>query len=339
MSSVSTPSKKPVGIAVLISDGVRTSVRASINDLWREGCFFAVKTDDVTVVKRLQNPNGFCFFIPPTLLERVRCCLLDENIKPLSYGDGKGGSLTRDFLEEIRQSLFSADAPSAPQASPYRESASQPTSSPHPQQATASRLPAPQPTAAETRLPPKGLEGYFSDDEKKTDEGFTTATATRMGKPLSGLSLDGGYDDFVAATKNFYERTPVAPEPLPQAKVNLAEYARALKEFYSSPRKGSYIESVGKELEKVFESYLPYLPLMKKIENSFFVKITDGKGRFFALGLLKESNDRDYICYALPRTTSAEDGSLVVAAEEDGKTVNFGLILQSCADGRVKKAS
>lgn len=328
LSSVSTPSKKPVGIAVVISDGMKTSVRASINDLWREGCFFAVKTDDVTVVKRLQNSNGFCFFIPPTLLERVRCCLLDENLRPLSYGDGKGGSLTRDFLEEIRQSLFSADEPSVPQTS------SRPQSTP------LTRQPPPvQQAEKETRLPPKGLEGYFSDGEKKTDDDFTTATATRAGKPLSGLSSDGGYDDFVAATKNFYERTPVIPEPLPQAKVNLAEYARALKEFYSSPRKGSYIESVGKELEKVFESYLPYLPLMKKIENSFFVKITDGKGRFFALGLLKEGNDKDYICYALPRTTSAEDGSLVVAAEEDGKTINFGLILQSCADGRVKKAS
>lgn len=337
MSSVSTPSKKPVGIAVVISDGVKTSVRASINDLWREGCFFAVKTDDVMVVKRLQNSNGFCFFIPPTLLERVRCCLLDENLKPLSYGDGKRGTLTRDFLEEIRQSLFSANTPSVPQSSPRQKSESQPTPSSRPQQATATRYAPYQPSAAETRLPPKGLEGYFSDDEKKTDDGFITAT--RMGKPLSGLSHDGGYDDFVAATKNFYERTPVTPEPLPQAKVNLAEYARALKEFYSSPRKGSYIESVGKELEKVFESYLPYLPLMKKIENSFFVKITDGKGRFFALGLLREGNDKDYICYALPRTTSVEDGSLVVAAEEDGKTVKFGLILQSCADGRVKKAS
>ena len=96
---------------------------------------------------------------------------------------------------------------------------------------------------------------------------------------------------------------------------------------------------MAKGLRKVLKSSLPYLPVMKKIENSFFVKITDGKGRFFALGLLKEGNDKDYICYALPRTTSAEDGSLVVAAEEDGTTVNFGLILQACADGRVKKAS
>ena len=168
LSSVSTPSKKPVGIAVVISDGMKTSVRASINDLWREGCYFAVKTDDVTVVKRLQNSNGFCFFIPPTLLERVRCCLLDENLRPLSYGDGKGGSLTRDFLEEIRQSLFSTDEPSVSQTS------SRPQSTP------LTRQPPPvQQAEKETRLPPKGLEGYFSDGEKKTDDDFTTATATR----------------------------------------------------------------------------------------------------------------------------------------------------------------
>ena len=80
LSSVSTPSKKPVGIAVVISDGVKTSVRASINDLWREGCFFAVKTDDVTVVKRLQNSNGFCFFIPRRFDARAMVTLLVSRI-------------------------------------------------------------------------------------------------------------------------------------------------------------------------------------------------------------------------------------------------------------------
>ncbi len=310
LSSVSNPSKKPVGIAVVISDGVKTSVRASINDTWRAGCFFAVKTDDVMVVRRLQNANGVCFFIRPSLLEHVRCCLLDENLAPLSYGDGRGGFLTRDFLQEIKEAFSAGDTPPQPAGEEH-----------------------------ETRLPPKGPKGVFGDEKRETEEIKKESIATRQGLSAEKTSENGRYDDFVVATENFYEPTPVLPDPPPEARVNLAEYAKALKKFYSSPHRGSYVESVGKELEKVFESYLPYLPLMKKIENSFFVKIADKKGRFFALGLVHEGNGGDYICYALPRTTPVEDGSLVLTVEDGTEKIKFCLILQSCADGKVKRAS
>ena len=77
---------------------------------------------------------------------------------------------------------------------------------------------------------------------------------------------------------------------------------------------------------------------MRKIEDSFFVRITDGKGNFFALGLLQEEGVPTYICYALPKTTAEETGFLTVSVTEEGGNKDFCLILQSAKDGKVFKA-
>ena len=76
------------------------------------------------------------------------------------------------------------------------------------------------------------------------------------------------------------------------------------------------------------------------LPGSFFVKITDGKGNFFALGLLQEECKPTHICYALPKTSKAKDDAsfLTVSVKDDDKNIDFCLIMQSAEDGKVFKA-
>ena len=142
------------------------------------------------------------------------------------------------------------------------------------------------------------------------------------------------------ATDNYYDGKSFDDGQLAtqKAKVCLAEYAKALDEFYKSGAKGSYLAKVKVELEKVFESYPPYTPLMQKISDSFFVKISDGKENFFALGLLQQDGKPTYICYALPKRIKEETGFLTVSVGEGEEKRDFCLIMQSAEDGKVFKA-
>lgn len=151
------------------------------------------------------------------------------------------------------------------------------------------------------------------------------------------------YDGFLQKADNYYDGVALdvisAEEISRRAKVSLKEYSDALKDFYDHPSGEGYYDSVKNELQKVFDDYAVYAPLMNEFEESFFVKITDGKGNFFALGLLCDGGRPAYICYALPKNRPTESLCRQLTVTEEGKKVTFCLVLQSAQDGKMRKAA
>lgn len=306
LCSVHNPTLKPVGIAVLVADGRKTAVRVSAKGLPRQDCYIWIEADGVSECAEFCSATGVEFFLPPLLLEKVTCLLLDSDFSALCFGSSRGRVMTAQTLTLAVQSAKNKKNPTTEAVFEQSEQSGQ-------------------------KIQEKTEQKTNGQEETRQKE------EDKQPKPLV---FDGDYEKFVLATANYYgekkfEQTDSAEQ---RAKVSLAEYAKALENFYDKGKKSGYLAEVGKELEKVFEDYSPYLPLMRKIEDSFFVRITDGKGNFFALGLLQEEGVPTYICYALPKTTAEETGFLTVSVAEEGGNKDFCLILQSAKDGKVFKA-
>ncbi len=332
LCSVANPSQKPVGIAVFVSDGQKTSVRVSANGSYPH-FWFVAEADGVAVSKQFSKPYNFEFKMPPTLLEKVTCLLMDENLSPLCFGSSRGHVLTVEFSEKARRlcekryESKATEEKSKDEGGLKKEYFNLKSDGKGKRDWVELSEQSNPPTVAEEELSP------------------TTATLSAVNNlsPPLLLDFDGAYDKFVVATGNYYGNVFDVTKDIAStkdAKVSLKQYAKALEDYYDKSKAGGYLKNVSQELEKVFEDYQPYLPLMRKIQDSFFVKITDGKGNFFALGLLQEEGKPTHICYALPKTSKAKDDAsfLTVSVKDDDKNIDFCLIMQSAEDGKVFKA-
>lgn len=334
LCSVANPSQKPVGIAVFVSDGQKTSVRVSANGSYPH-FWFVAETDGVAVSRQFSKPYNFEFKMPPTLLEKVTCLLMDKNLVPLCFGSSRGHVLTAEFVEKARRLCEGSSTPKPSEKMAEAEGGlKREFFNLKPDLKEAEQL-----TAQSKAVTAEEIAAVALAELSPTT---ATSSVASQSLPLL-LDFDGDYDKFVVATGNYYGNDFEPTEDLKnpkEAKVSLRQYAKALEDYYDKSKAGGYLKNVAKELEKVFEDYQPYLPLMRKIQDSFFVKITDGKGNFFALGLLQEEGKPSHICYALPRTSMAKEENpfLTVCVKEEDKNIDFCLIMQSAEDGKVFKA-
>lgn len=116
------------------------------------------------------------------------------------------------------------------------------------------------------------------------------------------------YEKFVAAAENYYaqENIAISPISLADLKAKAQNKFTALEEFsnafdaYASKPQGNYYIKIKNQLDKLFSDYPPYLPLMDKIEESYWVKIDYADGKYFAIGLLLDNMLPKYLAYAVP---------------------------------------
>lgn len=345
---------KPIGIAVLVADQRRTAVRISVKGANRQNAYLFVDADDLLSCKRFTTSVGAEFFTSPTLLERVSCLILAQDLTPLCFASSIGQSLSKEFLIRAVDTVKKY----------FLET--QPTTQSNLEQKTETKQPLDPCVEVEDAVTPTPCDTPKSVDEEKSvaintpkkvlpDECLCTDTSANLqlktdffdtftSPKQKNLSLDfeGNYDEFVIATKNYYDddnSKRINLNEQNKAKVSLSAYKKALEDFYLNKNLDEYyLKSVAKELQGVFDSFAPYLPLMKKIEDSFFVKITDDKDNFFGLGVLKQNDEPIYICYALPIKQKEQKPFLTVSVNEEDKQIDFCLIMQSAKDGKIFKA-
>ncbi|MBR5250463.1 MAG: hypothetical protein IKV38_00380 [Clostridia bacterium] len=318
---------KPIGIAVLVADQRRTAVRVSVKGVARQNAYLFVDADDVKSCKKFTTSVGTEFFTSPTLLERVSCLILTQDLIPLCFASSIGQSLDKEILaratECVKSTYFEQNQKnqSLNTFDEIKENTNIDNSDKNlPKEVLC--------TTTET-LPQQKVDFF---------DAFTSL-------PQKNLALDfnGNYDQFVIATQNYYDTDGIQPKldqkDQNKAKVSLSAYKKALEEYYQNQdTKESYLKSVANELQEVFDNFLPYHPLMKKIEDSFFVKVTYDKDNFFGLGVLNDKDEPRYICYALPIKQKEQNPFLTVSVDEEDKRINFCLIMQSAKDGKIFKA-
>lgn len=337
LCSVANPSQKPVGIAVFVSDGQKTSVRVSASGLSSQNFWFVAETDGVAVSEQVSKSYSFEFKMPSTLLEKVSCLLMDSRLTPWCFGSSRGHVLTAEFTEKARLLCKSGTVSETSEINTAAEICLQKN-----EDGLTREFFNLKPDAKGDRQDSAPVEAV-TETETPAEPFAVTATSSAGAQLPLLLDFDGDYDKFVVATGNYYsdrfERTEDIASTK-EAKVSLKQYAKALENYYDKSNAGGYLKNVSNELEKVFEDYQPYLPLMRKIQDSFFVKITDGKGNFFALGLLQEDGKPTHICYALPITSKSKEENpfLTVSVKDGEKNIDFCLIMQSAEDGKVFRA-
>ena len=111
------------------------------------------------------------------------------------------------------------------------------------------------------------------------------------------------YEKFVASTDNFYDAIDIAQlEKKSSARYkSVEEYSDAFERYYASGGATKYYQTVQREICKVFVQFPPYYPLIKKYNNSYFVRIDfPSSEKYFVLGVLQSQGKVRYICYGLP---------------------------------------
>ena len=117
------------------------------------------------------------------------------------------------------------------------------------------------------------------------------------------------YEEFVAATDNYYLKEEAC---FPPAADETEE-----SEAATNPTVTPYYRKVKKELTTLFETHLPYEPLMNAVPDSVWVKINTPDRRFYVVGVILKGETPKYICYGIP---AGEAKGLV----PDFKRQNFG---------------
>jgi len=344
LNEFNNKSTKPIGIAVFVSDQRRTAVRISVKGVIRQNAYLFVDADDLLSCKKFTTSVGAEFFTSPTLLERVSCLILTQDLTPLCFASSKGENLTKEFLTKAVDTVKNYFLNSKPKMEVEQRvcDTKEPQSQPTPPPCDTIKSVDEQNNAKDKNkdtLIEESLCTTTEDNIQLKTDFFDVFTKPQQ-KNLS-LDFEGNYDEFVVATKNYYDDDEKKLKTLEQnkAKVSLSAYKKALEDFYANDFVDEYyLKSVAKELQDVFDNFAPYLPLMKKIEDSFFVKITDDKDNFFGLGILKQNDEPKYICYALPIKQKQQKPFLTVSVMEEQKQIDFCLIMQSAKDGKIFKA-
>ena len=118
----------------------------------------------------------------------------------------------------------------------------------------------------------------------------------------------------------------------------LQDYSAAFERYYATGRGENYLLSVKPQLDRLFQSFPAYYPLINKYEQSYFVRIdfpqSDG---FFVVGVLTVDKLPKYICYALPgqREGFCDKDFTFVKNEEQG----FWMLFQDAENGQITTLS
>ena len=144
------------------------------------------------------------------------------------------------------------------------------------------------------------------------------------------------YEQFVASTQNFYDGMDVQKLKVQadERYKSVSEYSSAFERFYASGGTADYYESVKQEISRVFVQFPPYFPLIRKYQESFFVRIDfPSSDKYFVLGVLQQKGQIRYICYGLPaekETISDKDFVFV-----DNSPVSFWMLFQDATTGQI----
>ncbi len=310
LSSLTNPSSSPVGVVGFVSDGKTTRAHVNVSGLNdRARHFVASLVDGVFCVKPLTKFSNFVYTFENSQLEKSDCVVLEgEELAPVCFGSSYGSLFTKEFLNSIRQKINGGTSEQTQKAD--------------------AKIIYPDPILA-------------TDTKKENDEEEVIKAQEATATKKEQSPFEGDYEGYIAAAPNYFEGNDISLKNSKNltANVSLSDYSQALQKFYSEPTDTFYYESVREELQRVFDSFEPYFPLIKKYENSFWVKITDKYGRFFSLGLVSDGDNPQYICYALPKPLKRIEEKLeeISVFDEKGATLYFYLIYQSAADGKVKQ--
>ena len=144
------------------------------------------------------------------------------------------------------------------------------------------------------------------------------------------------YEQFVASADNFYpDDLKVDVEglkKLSQKRLDaVKDYSTAFERYYSAKTGDNYYQTVKEELTRLLITFPPFEPLMKTFDNSFFVKI-DCKDKYFALGVLTNDGQPQYLCYAIPGERKVQDKDFVFL---DNGEQGFWLLYQDADTGQI----
>lgn len=144
------------------------------------------------------------------------------------------------------------------------------------------------------------------------------------------------YEQFVASTENFYEGMDVQKLKVQadERYKSVTDYSNAFERFYASGGNADYYESVKTEIGRVFVQFPPYFPLIRKYQESFFVRIDfPSSDKYFVLGVLQQKGQIRYICYGLPAEKEAiSDKDFVYV---DNSPVSFWMLFQDATTGQI----
>lgn len=104
---------------------------------------------------------------------------------------------------------------------------------------------------------------------------------------------------------------------------------------------GSFFDKMKDEIEKVLSSYPKEEGLEKMVENSRFVKIHYGEGKFYVFGVIYGGGKAQYICYGVPAKDSTNQpaslsNSSFIPASENGKE-GYWIMYQDAKNGATIK--
>ena len=144
------------------------------------------------------------------------------------------------------------------------------------------------------------------------------------------------YEQFVASTENFYDGMDVHKLKVQadERYKSVSEYSNAFERFYAAGGSADYYESVKTEISRVFVQFPPYFPLIRKYNESFFVRIDfPSSDKYFVLGVLQSKGQIRYICYGLPaEKESISDKDFVYV---DNSPVSFWMLFQDATTGQI----
>ena len=144
------------------------------------------------------------------------------------------------------------------------------------------------------------------------------------------------YEKFVASTADYYDGLDVK-----KLKVSadaryksVSDYSNAFERYYASGGGAEYYQSVKTEIGKVFTTFPPYYPLIRKYRGSFFVRIDfPSSDKYFVLGVLEKKGEIKYICYGLPAEKEGfEDKDFVFV---ENAPVSFWMLFQDATTGQI----
>jgi hypothetical protein len=95
---------------------------------------------------------------------------------------------------------------------------------------------------------------------------------------------------------------PLGAPPFPSDRGVDAEGGRGV----GALRHYRYYREVAEELEQLFSSFPPEETLTNLIGGSYFARINYVGDKFYAVGLITENDEPQYICYAVPGRYSPE---------------------------------
>ncbi len=144
------------------------------------------------------------------------------------------------------------------------------------------------------------------------------------------------YEEFVASTADYYTDMDLATlrKTADGRYKSVEDYSDAFDRFYATGADCDYYETVKREIGKLFVEFPPYFPLIKKYEESFFVRIDfPSSDKYFVLGVLQREGKVRYICYGLPAEKDGFfDKDFVYV---DSTPVAFWMLFQDADNGKI----